>query len=167
VRKPSAFTLIELMLVLGLLAIVMLLALPTFQNLLQGDLQREVNHLAGVIRLLRNEAVLTHTRFRLVLEPKENRFHVEEENLDGQYVRREQPKVLREHGFPSSFGIKDVVHFGEVIRTDRGEPIPIQLDPSGMVDPFLLHFTEGDTPYTLRVSGFTGRVELLDGHVDE
>ena len=155
------------MIVLGLLAVVMLLALPTFQNLLQGDLQREVNHLTGVIRLLRNEAVLTHTRFRVVLEPKENRFYVEQENLDGQYVRREQPKVLQAHPFPSSFKIKDVVHFGELIRPDRGVTVPIQLDSSGMVDPFLLHFNEGETPYTLRVSGFTGRVELLEGHVDQ
>ncbi len=155
------------MLVVGLLAIVMLLALPAFQNLLQGTVQREVNRLAGVIRLLRNEAVLTNSRFRLVLELSEGGYRVEERDAFGDYALREHPDELRPHRFAPGLEVQDVLLLGRVLRADREDTVPIVVDASGYVDPFVLHFTEDGEPYTLRVEGFTGRVSLERGHAEE
>ncbi len=155
------------MVVLGLLALVMLLALPALQNLLEGSLQREVRRISSVVRLLRNEAVLTNSRFRLMFDLDDGAYHVEQRNESGAYEQRTDPKELRPHAFPSSFEIKDLVLFGEVSRQEREKVVPIIVDSSGYVDPFLLHFSDGDAEYTLRVTGFTGRIELVEGYVDQ
>ncbi len=154
------------MLVLGLLAVIMFLAVPGFQNLLQGTLQQEVNRLSGVIRLLRNEAVLTNTRYRLMFDLKAGRYFVEQQDEYGAFVRREDPAALRGHAFPEDLALQDVVLFGRIEDEDRAEPLPIVVDGSGYVDPFLLRFTHGGSDYTLRVAGFTGRVTLEEGHAE-
>ncbi len=166
-KRQAGITLIELLVVLGLTATVMMLAVPTFQNLLQGTLDREVNHLASVIRMLRNEAVLGNNHFRLMVNLKENKIYVEKRDLQGNYYLLEQPKVLRSHTFPSSMTLRDVTLFGKVIRPDDKKPVPIRIDPTGYIDPFLLHFKDGSNDYTLRVAGFTGRVKLVSGYVDQ
>jgi prepilin-type N-terminal cleavage/methylation domain-containing protein len=167
-RAPAAaFTLIELLLVLALMSVVLLIGLPAFQSLLQSSLQQEVNHLTGVIRLLRNEAVLTNTRYRIMLNLKDGRYSVERQNDAGTYDVVKDPRELAPHSFPSAMTVQDLVLLGRTYKTDEPDPLPIIVDSSGYVDPFLLHFSLDDKSYTLRVAGFTGRVELVDGHVDE
>jgi len=156
----------ELLLVLALLSVLMLIALPAFQNLLQSSLQQEINRVSGVIRLLRNEAVLTNTRYRLMLELKENRYFVERQDDVGVYEKVEDPKVLNPHRFPASLQVQHLLLLGRVYDTDETEAVPILVDSSGYIDPFLLQFKQDGTDYTLRVSGFTGRVELVTGYVE-
>jgi len=163
---PAGITLMELLLVLGLLAMLMLLAVPTFQNLVQGPLDREVNHLSGLIRLLRNEAVLGNRKFRLVFDLERGGYSVEQEDEFGQYAPREEPRMLRPHEFPSVFMLQDAVVFGATFRPDDKKPVPVHIDPSGTIDPFMIHFKIEDVGYTLKVSGFTGKVEMLNGYVD-
>lgn len=160
------------MLVLGLLVVLMALAMPTFQNLLQSTLQQEVNRLTGVVRLLRNEAVLTNTRYRLMLDLEEGRYSVERQDELGSFVPVSDPRVLSPHAFPRQFVLQDVLLLGKLYRPEESglsepEPLPVVVDASGYVDPFLLHFTHDEEAYTIRVSGFTGRVELLTGRVEE
>jgi type II secretory pathway pseudopilin PulG len=155
----------ELLLVLALLSVMMLIALPAFQNLLQSSLQQEINRISGVIRLLRNEAVLTNTRYRLMLQLKENRYFVERQDDTGLYVKVDDPRVLAPHRLPGSLQVQHLLLLGHVYDTDEAEPVPILVDSSGYIDPFLLQFTQDGADYTLRVSGFTGRVELVTGYV--
>jgi type II secretory pathway pseudopilin PulG len=157
---------VELLIVLALLAVLLFLAVPTFQNLLQSTLQQEVNRLSGVLRLMRNEAVLTRTRYRLALHLKEGRYEVERQDEYGAYEVAADPRVLRPHAFPERLRVRALLLLGRVYRPDEPEPVAIVVDASGYVDPFLLHLTHGDDDYTLRVSGFTGRVELLEGHAE-
>ena len=156
----------ELLLVLSLLSVLMLIALPAFQNLLQSSLQQEINRISGVIRLLRNEAVLTNTRYRLMFQLKDNRYFVERQDEVGLYVKVEDPKVLAPHRFPGGLQVQHLLLLGHVYDPDEPDPVPILVDSSGYIDPFLLQFKLGDTDYTLRVSGFTGRVELVTGYVE-
>ena len=165
-RPAGGFTLLELLFVLSLMGLLMFLAVPTFENLLQDNLEQEVNRLSGVIRLLRNEAVLTNTRFRLMVDLDKGGYHVEEQDQYGAFVIRQQPRALVPHAFPESIEIQDIMIFGEVSRKEPEQIVPILIDPSGYVDPFFLHFKNGDQEYTLRVSGFTGKVELLEGYLD-
>jgi type II secretory pathway pseudopilin PulG len=157
----------ELLLVLALTSIIMLIALPAFQNLLQSTLQQEVNRLSGVIRLLRNEAVLTTTRYRLMLFLKENRYYVERQDEQGTYATVTDTPVLAPHRWPSNLEMQELLLLGKVYHTDEQQATPVLVDESGYVDPFILHFSSGGDDYSLRVSGFTGHVELVNGHVEK
>lgn len=154
------------MLVLALLGMMMMLAVPALQSLLQNSLDKEVNRLSGVLRMVRNEAVLTRKSFRLLFDLKERRYSVEEKTAFGDFVPRQDPKVLRPHRFPDSFVLTDMVVLGSRFERLRDTPVPVAVNTSGFVQPFLLHFTQDGEPWTLRVKGFTAKISLEAGNVD-
>ena len=166
-RSNQGFTLIELMVILVLLVVLMFVALPAFQNMIQGRVEEEVKHLSGVIRLLRNEAVLGRKSFRIVFKVEQSLYTVEEKGEDGNYLELDHPAVLKPHRLPDSFVIDRIFMYGKDVSRDRKVPVPVGLDSSGFIDPFLLQFTEGDTAHTLRVTGFMGKADLVEGHVFE
>jgi prepilin-type N-terminal cleavage/methylation domain-containing protein len=162
--RATGFTLIELILVLGLLGLLMLLALPAFQSLLEGTAKRETARLTGVIRLLRNEAVLTRRPFRLVIDLRQAEYFVEERTLDGKYVERHEPSALAKYRFAKGFQIKDLILNGNTRYPLVDQRVDLVLDVSGFMDSFALRFTVDGVAYTLKVSGFTADVDLVKGH---
>ncbi len=154
-----------MMIVMTLLALVMFLALPAFQNLVQSSLDKEINRLTGVVRLLRNEAILTRKPFRLVFDMKKGNYSVQEK-IDGKYELRSDPKILDLHQFPSSFVLNDIVVFGKRYNRMEDHQVPINIDSSGFLDSFLIHFTASGKTWTLKVSGFTAKMALEEGHVE-
>jgi hypothetical protein len=143
------------------LGVVMFLAVPAYQNLLQGTVDKEVNRLTGVIRLLRNEAVLTRRPFRLVIDLKQREYFVEEWTLQGKYVARSTPSVLAKHRFPPAFKIQDLILNGNTRYPLVERRVDLALDVSGFMDPFALRFSVDDVNYTLEFSGFTSEVNLV------
>ena len=154
------------MLVLVLLAVVMALAVPAFQNLLGGTVAQEINRLTGVIRLIRNEAVLTRRPCRLMIDLKNGKSTVEEKNVFGKYEERDEPKVLRPHRLPRSMVLKEIVVFGNRFGRQRDRTVAVTVSAFGFVDPFLLHFTQDGEAWTLKVTGLTGRMKLEPGNVE-
>jgi len=154
------------MLVIALLGIIMLLALPAFQSLLQGDLEREMTRLTGVVRMIRNEAVLTRRPFRIVFDLKEGAYAVEQRDSFGRYFQRNEPKSLKPHKLPASIVLRDMKVFGSRFERLREQPVPVAINSSGFIQPFLLHFTEDGKLWTLKVEGFTGDMKLEAGDVD-
>jgi len=161
------FTLIELVIVMLLLAVTTFMVMPAFQNLLEGRLTREANRLAGVIRMLRNEAVLEGLTFRLMMDMPVSSYWVEQRTPKGEFHIREDVSLLRKHALPSSVVMERMYMFGEEILPREDRPVPVLIDSSGFVDPFLLHLMDGDAPYTFRVAGFTGKVSMVEGHEKE
>ncbi|MBI4084183.1 MAG: hypothetical protein HY423_16380 [Candidatus Lambdaproteobacteria bacterium] len=152
---------------LAVLALAMFLAIPAFQNVVQRDRDSEAQRLRGVLRLLRNEAILTRTRYQLVLDLKAGRYHIERQTLDQQPQRVTEPRLLGEHRFPAGWSLKRVLVYGSTNEPLVERPVPIVIDASGFIDPFLLHFDERGEPWTLREVGWVGRIELVPGHVTE
>jgi prepilin-type N-terminal cleavage/methylation domain-containing protein len=163
--RAQAFTLLEMLVVLVLLSLIAGIGIPAVQAVLQGQTQREATRLAALIRTLRNESVLTRTDFRLVFSLKERAYWVEERK-DGRFRLREEPSLLRKHAFPAAFTLTDLSILGGTSPAgDR--PVPLTVDASGFMDPFLLHFTVNGDPYTLKVSGFRADMDLQPGYVRE
>ncbi len=152
------------MLVLLLLGLLMFLAMPAFQSLLEGTAQRETARLVGVVRMLRNEAVLTRKPFRLVIDLKQGEYLVEERTLDGKYVERSDPRLLAKYRLPKAFQIKDLILNGNTRYPLVDRRVDLMLDVSGFMDPFWLRFSVDGVNYTLKVSGFTSDVDLVKGH---
>ena len=161
------FTLIELVVVMLLLGLTTFMVMPAFQNLLEGRLTREANRLAGVIRLLRNEAVLEGLTFRVMLDMSAGSYWVEQRGAKGDFLIREDVSMLKKHTLPPSVIMERMFMFGEELLPRKDRPVPILVDSSGFVDPFLLFVLDGDEPFTFRVTGFTGKVSLVEGHEKE
>jgi Tfp pilus assembly protein FimT len=156
-----------MLVVLVVLSLIAAVSVPLFQTLVQGKVQREATRLSRLIRILRNEAVLTHTDFRLVISLKEQAYWVEARSGD-KYQVRTDAAVLRKHTLPATLSLVDLVVLGGLhSREAELRPTPITVDSSGFVDPFLLHFNSDGADYTFRVSGFRAAVDLLNGYVRE
>jgi hypothetical protein len=155
-----------MLVVLVLLSLIVGVSLPVFQTLLQGQVQREATRLAGLIRALRNEAVLTRSDFRLVVSLKERAYWVEQ-RVDGRYRPRTEPSMLRKHSFPAAFRLTDLVVLGGSHTPLIERPVPLTVDASGFVDPFLLHFSVDGAEYTFKVTGFRADMDLLQGYLRE
>lgn len=164
-RRDGGFTLVELLVVLALLSLFTFLAVPAFQSLLEGAAQRESTRLTGVIRLLRNEAVLTRRPYRLVVDLKEGEYFVEERDRSGRYNERSDPRLLARYRLPPSMKIKDMIVAGNSRYPLTERQVPLAIDPSGFMDAFSLHFSVGDSEYTLTVSAFTAETSLVSGYV--
>lgn len=164
-RGLPAFTLLEMLVVLVLLVLVAGIGLPAIQSLIQGPVQQETTRLASLIRMLRNEAVLTRTDFHLVIGLKEGSYWVEQRTGD-RFRVQEQPALLRKHRFPVAFTLNDLVVMGNPTPIVE-KPVPLTVDASGFMDPFLLHFTASGEAYTLKVTGFRADMDLLPGYVRE
>lgn len=160
-------TFLEVMVVMVVLSLIMFMALPAFQSIMASAVEEESNRLASVIRMLRNEAVLNRRNFRLVLNLKEGDYKVEEKQTTGNYTERVDPKELRAHQFPKGFQFSDAKMLGDEFSPDGVAIMPVHIDSSGFIDPFVLHFTDRDTPWTFRVAGFIGKIELLEGTEDQ
>lgn len=165
--ERKGFTLMELMVIMVLLALMMFIALPAFQSMVESALDKEVKRLGTVVRMLRNEAILGRHTYRLLLELEQNSYTVEQRGEDGAFSKVSDPPILRAHEFPDDWVIERVLMFGEDVSRERKEPIPVVVDSSGFVDPFLLQFTLGGDPFTLKLTGFTGKMELVKGYVEE
>ena len=155
-----------MLVVLMLLALLVGVSMPAIQSLLEGQVQRETTRLASLIRTLRNEAVLSGSDYRLVIDLKERSYWVEERS-DGRFQPRTEPSLLRKHVFPASFVLNDIVVMGGTHTPLIERPVPLTVDASGFMDPFLLHFTVDGTQYTLKVTGFRADMDLLQGYARE
>ena len=103
-------------------------------------LEAETGRLAGMIRALRNEAVLSGARFRLMVDLREQSFFVEMMSQTGEFVQSDQ-EYLRRHRLPESMELESRELMGDTIRPERDiKPVPIFIDASGAIDPFTLHF---------------------------
>ncbi|MEE8436209.1 MAG: hypothetical protein V3S64_15595, partial [bacterium] len=152
----------ELLVVLVLIGVLLLIVAPNFQRMLQSPLEVETGRLAGLIRALRNEAVLSGARFRLMVDLREQSYFVEMMSETGEFVQSDQ-EYLRRRRLPESMELESLELMGDTIRPERDiKPIPIFIDTSGAIDPFTLHFKYQGGGYAFRVKGFTGKVELLN-----
>ena len=153
--------LVELIVVLALIGVLLLIVAPNFQRMLQSPLEIETGRLAGMIRALRNEAVLSGARFRLMVDLREQTIFVERMSQTGEFVQTDQ-EYLRRRRLPESLELEALELMGDTIRPGRDiKPVPIFIDTTGAIDPFTLHFKYQGEEYAFRVRGFTGKVELL------
>ena len=166
-KKSSGFTLFELSIVLGLLALLLALELPAVLRLLalRPDFEQEV---VLYFTTLCDESLYRGRRFWLQFDPKEKRFQLvkpikTEWGLE--FAPHTEPFLPEVFSLPASYEVMD-------IQTLQGEkfysrPVLIRVLPSGWIDPFTLHLREKDDrskEATLWVSPTTCKVEFLPGY---
>jgi prepilin-type N-terminal cleavage/methylation domain-containing protein len=78
--KKHGFTLIELMVVMGLIAILFVLAIPSFENANRRDVNRPAQQFASALRLARQAAIVRHQWTFVVVPTRDGSFS--RKNLD-------------------------------------------------------------------------------------
>ena len=166
---PTGLTLAEMVVVVLVMGLMAMMALPAFHNMILGTLDKEVNRLSGIIQMMRNEAVLSNLRYRLVIDLEMASYAVEREvrETPGEYAELTDPSELRPHNLPKGLEIEDFLVLGKRDQRLVEGKVPILIDNSGFVDPFILHFKFAEEEYTLRIRDFTSGLELLEGYHDE
>jgi len=159
-------TFIEIMVALVIMTLLMLVALPAFRVMFEGDRERELNRLVATVRSLCTEAVLGREAYRLQIDLPEQQYTPQIRDAAGRYVPIPGAKELAAHKLPGTVRLVDLFPYGATGGAITARPVSIAIDRSGFIDPFLLHVREGREDWTLRV-GFTCRPEVLPGYVSE
>ncbi len=162
----AGFTLLELLMVLALLTLSLVMVTPNFFSMLESEREREVSRLIRVMRLARNEAVLTGRRQRMWFDLKQNAYAFEKE-VDGVFEAYQRPRLMRAHQLPESLVIVDLMLVGSGSERIRSRRVPILIDHSGYMDPFMLHMRQGEEFFTIRANGLSGRFDVVPGDVTE
>ncbi len=161
-RTPG-FTLIELLVVLALLSITLVMVMPALNGAFQSEREREILRISRLIRMIRNESVLTSRRHRILFDLPNNTYSVEWEDADGGFLTFDQPKNLRPHQIPKSLRMIEVLPGGQGARPIRDRPVYIMIDSSGFIDPFTLLLREGKAVHAIRVATLMGRIDRASG----
>lgn len=193
-NRESGFTLIEILVVIGLIALVMSIAVPNAGMALKINLSNSTRELATVIRSAHDEALLKGGVYRVAFDIENNNYWVESGERDflmrsaeqeAEEKRRDErrsPEDREKHKDPFSLA-KSVtkkkvklpmgVKFTDVLTARAKDPaktgvVYAHIFPHGFVEKIVVHLKDGfDRESTLIVSSVTGKSQLFERYVQE
>lgn len=164
VRSERGFTLLEITLVIVILGIAITVVVPRFRDTGQVELQAQARRLVMTFRLLRSEAVLHGTPFRLNFDLDQGRYWVStEEGLEGTDAGLETLGPLARGSV-----LKPPVHiigltfpnFGARVRNGHSY---VGFYPDGTIDLTVIHLGSQRDGYTLYVNPMNHRLLTVPG----
>lgn len=162
-RREPGFTLIEMIVVVVLIGLTTALTMPRFRhNLLSDHLKTATREMAGLINNLSQAAISENDDYLLYFDLSENRYWTENTGLtaEGRLLAKEKAVKL-----PDDVEILDVWKKGGE-KSVTGE-ISLMITKKGYLQPATIHLgTDGGRVFTLSLKTFSGRVEILEGYVE-
>ncbi|MEO5656126.1 MAG: prepilin-type N-terminal cleavage/methylation domain-containing protein [Nitrospiria bacterium] len=158
---PRGFTLLEIVIVVFILGLVALVVAPRLHRFTGGDARSAARELAGLVDGLVQEAVASHTIYRLNYDVDAEVFWVTALTQTGGVLEEGPPRPKR--ALPADVRFADVMtpHQGVVTQ---GKAFT-QFFPSGRVTRTTIHLKENErNDSTLMINPITGRVTVLDGY---
>jgi prepilin-type N-terminal cleavage/methylation domain-containing protein len=164
----GGFTLFELVIVLGIFALLLSLELPTVSRLLsfREDFFQEFPLFWDI---LCEESMFRGEIFYIQWDPREEKFHLVTPLRVGEGVEweeRSDPVLPKTLSLPGEYRFVDL----QLLDGEKYSDLPVLLRvfPSGWVDPFTFHLKEKGTEkeITLWIEPFTCRVEKKDGYME-
>lgn len=184
-----AFTLIELMVVMAVIALLAAAAGPALGGLTGADARKGAGELAGAMRWLFDTAAVRHATCRLVLDPGERSFWAEcapgrtaiardaedegrqERDADtggdapAGFAPFEDP-IVRRRTLPGDTAFKAIRVDGRDALAE-GRPSWIHFFPGGRAQSARVTIADGGHVYTIRLEAFTGRARVTSGEPSE
>jgi general secretion pathway protein H len=155
------FTLLELAVVVCLLGLFAALVVPRLAGVGEGSRRAALRKLAGTVRYLYNESVLTGREHRLIFDVDGGAWRARQLTPEGELV--EAGSGGRGGRLPGGLRFADIEVAGKG-KSSSGE-VTAEFSPSGWVPQTVIHFDrEGRPPLTLRILPLTGTTELHEGY---
>jgi type II secretion system protein H len=161
----SGFTLLELMLVLIIMAAVFALVIPRLRDPGRTELEAQSHHLVLTFRLLRSEAVLNGSAYRLNYDLDQQRYWVTpgDASVDLAQFAHDIGTLARGTRLERPVAILDVVLPTLAGKVAQGQIYTV-FYPDGSVDPTVIHLANGRDAYTLWLNPMNGRLNMDTGY---
>ncbi|MCK6556710.1 GspH/FimT family pseudopilin [Candidatus Binatia bacterium] len=165
-RGEAGFTLLEISLVVLILGVMLTLLLPRLRDPGRAELDAQARRLMLVFRLLRSEAVLNGSAYRLNYDLDQQRYWaMPQEGGDLMDFARDMGSLARGTQLVAPVGIADVVLPTLVGKVAEGQVYTV-FYPDGSVDPTVIHLGNGREAYTLWLNPMNGRLVADRGYQD-
>ena len=185
--RNAGFTLIEIMLVLGIVSMIMAVGLPAISRITYQRINSTTRKFVGLIRTVRTDAILLNSIYRLVIDLEHNAYWVETQKEfkllvpDDEFAKSTKDKKKEKEPPPSNFSMAEKysskpiplpvgVAFDGVLKERDGlikEGIAyIYFFPNGFNDHAILYLgKEGEAGrgYSLLIRSTSGRVDISPG----
>jgi general secretion pathway protein H len=161
--KKKGFTLLELVVVLGLLGIMLAISFPRFRQVLTvNELKTATRKIVGLASGLRDMAIRDNKDYLLHVEIDNRRFWV-----DSDADTEEEKSQAREAGYllPPPIRISDVWLYSQG-KISFGEAT-IRFNRKGYAEKTMIHLAAADgDQMSLLVSPFLSEIKIFDGYVE-
>ncbi|MBY0369849.1 type II secretion system GspH family protein [bacterium] len=191
-RSRSGFTLIEIMIVLAIIGTVLALGLPAIQRVTYQRINSTTRKYVGLIRTVRNDAVLMNNIYRLVIDFDEHTYYIESQreakllgapDPNASRSKKKNDKKEKDEEPPSNFDfaqkynkkpvpMPDGVEFDGVLKEREGlvkeGKAYVHFFPNGFNEQAILYLKrEGSqvVSYSLWVRPTSGRVDIYQEYV--
>jgi prepilin-type N-terminal cleavage/methylation domain-containing protein len=157
-----AFTLLELIVVMALIALIASFSVPQIANFLYADqLKVSVRKLVGLIHQSSQLAQRHQAPYLLTYQQKERTFTVGPEKIEEQEQAEKKENRLQ---LADSVTVRDLWSWYGGARSS-GELV-IRFNTNGYVEPTIIHLRKDDgQEISVVLSPFLGKVNIVDGYV--
>jgi len=159
-NNQRAFTLMELCIVLFLLSLFAVVSVPLFSSVGENNLNHSARRISGMAKYLYNEAALTATPHRLIIQiddglctPQQLSDHGEWQAANGR---------ARAYQLPTNVQFEEVWIDGKGVLSSGSATI--NFHPQGWLPATTLHLQQAETQLSLHVLPFTGTAEIEEGY---
>lgn len=160
----SAFTLLELLIVLALISVMLAVAVPTLKNTLLTDpLKTSSRQLVGLVKEVRELAIREQKAYTLHFDLSEKSVRVakdlETSLLDPDDIKENTLQLVEPVRFLDVWTASDG-------KQDTGQPV-LWVSKQGYMDQTMIHLgTDGDEVMSILFSPFLGTVKIWDSYLD-
>jgi prepilin-type N-terminal cleavage/methylation domain-containing protein len=162
----AGFTLLEITLVVLIISVLLAITIPRLRDTGRTKLESHARRLAAVFRVLRTEAVLTGTPYRLNYDLDLQRYWVSADggDADSGFVHEYQ-ELARGTTFEPPVGMIDIVLPTLAGKIAQGQIYTV-FYPDGGIDPTVIHLGTEHDMTTLYVDPIRSRLRVEPGYLD-
>ncbi len=151
IRQPSAFSLVELVIVIFIISLTTALIMPSFRDTGERALRSDAKQIGNTLRYVYDEAVGKKKTYTVIF------------NLDESVWGFESPNESR------SFHLGRNIVFRDVLIPSHGEisggEIAIEFGPLGPDEPVTIHLLKDRKEYTVVFNHLNGRPKVFEGYI--